>query len=169
MSRPILISMDVFAALWARRKPGEDSENAILERMLGLPKGPPLPPQMGLMRAQRQAAGRGDGEGGIVNARFGVHFPAGFEIFRTYKGKTHKAMVQDGSWVMNGMRFPSLYALSTEVVDANENPWVHWKYRDADGQERLISNLRGPAPVTAPLPPAEKPAAKRKTAKRKAR
>jgi hypothetical protein len=164
--RTIVISTEVFAALWARRKPGEDSENAILERMLGLPRGPALQPQLAMMRTPRPAPA-GDGQGGIVNARFGVHFPAGFEIFRTYKGKTHRATVQGGHWVMNGLRYPSLYALSVEVVDSNENPWVHWKYRDAEGREDLISALRRAGPVTAPLPPPERPAPKKKTARKK--
>jgi hypothetical protein len=36
-TRDIQVSTDVYAALWAARKPGEDSEDAILRRVLAVP------------------------------------------------------------------------------------------------------------------------------------
>jgi hypothetical protein len=141
--RTIVISTDVFAALWAKRHPNEDTENAILERLLGLPKGPPIdmqPPAFGERTRARNAGA--DGEGGIYNHWFDVHFPAGFEVFRTYKGREYRAVVRDARWVMNGRNFPSLFSLSMSIIDSRENPWMHWKYRNAKGRADFISALR---------------------------
>jgi hypothetical protein len=140
--RTIIVSTDVFAALWAKRRPGEDSENAVLERLLGLPKGPPIPIQAAALSGSVRVGGGADGNGGIYNRMFDVRFPAGFEIFRTYKGRDYSATVRDGRWVMGGESFPSLFALSTAIVDSRENPWMHWKYRDANGRVNMISALR---------------------------
>jgi hypothetical protein len=153
--RNIIVSMDVFAALWAARLLGEDSENAVLERLLGLPRGPTLPVfVLGRPGPANGAARHSDSQGGIYNRMFDVRFPPGFEIFRTYKGKSYSATVKDGRWVMNGVGYPSLFALSMTVADSQENPWVHWKYRDTSGRVNLISALRKLA--TASEPAAEK-------------
>jgi hypothetical protein len=162
--RNIIVSTDVFAALWASRQPGEDSENAILERLLALPKGPPMPQIIATPARSpgRPPASNADASGGIHNTTFNVNFPQGFEIFRTYKGHTYTAVVRAGRWVMNGISYPSLFALSMEVSESNENPWAHWKYRDAGGRVDFIRALRGDtAPteggVTSPKP-VKKPA-----------
>jgi hypothetical protein len=135
--RQILVSTDVFAALWTKRQAEENSENAILERMLDLPKGPPMPPALpgGPIRIA-------SGDGGIHNRMFDVHFPEGFEIFRIYKGRNYSATVQGGRWIMNGQSFPSLFALSMAIIDSRENPWMHWKFRSAKGHTDFISTLR---------------------------
>ena len=86
--RPIMISTDVLAALWTRRKPGEESENDILARLLGLPRQPPVPDAALIVRERGPRPPHADG--GIFNTNFRVKFPQGFEIFRTYKGKQHK-------------------------------------------------------------------------------
>ena len=141
--RTIVISTDVFAALWAKRQPNEDSENTILERLLGLPKGPPIDMQVLAFNDRFRARNAGaDGQGGIFNHMFDVHFPAGFEIFRNYKGREYRAVVRDGRWVMGGRNFPSLFALSMAIIDSRENPWMHWKYRNAKGRADFISALR---------------------------
>jgi hypothetical protein len=141
--RTIVISTDVFAALWAKRHANEDTENAILERLLGLPKGPPIETQALAFndRARGRNAGA-DGQGGIYNHMFDVHFPAGFEIFRNYKGRDYIAVVREGRWVMDGRNFPSLFSLSMAIIDSRENPWMHWKYRNAKGKIDFISALR---------------------------
>lgn len=153
--RQIAVSTDVFAALWARRQPGENGENAILERLLNLPKGPPI----------------GGGNGGIYNSMFDVHFPEGFEIFRTYKGRDYSAVVQGGRWFMNGESFPSLFALSMAIIDSRENPWMHWKFRDAKGGVDFISSLRRIPPELdeTPAQPEGEPAAHKKKAPMRAK
>src|SRR5947209_5121635 len=103
--RNIVVSIDVFAALWADRQAGEDSENAILERLLGLPKGPPLHVQMVPLPP---GARGGPSDGSIYNRMFDVRFPSGFEIFRTYKGKEYSAVVRDHRWIMGAQSYPSL-------------------------------------------------------------
>ncbi len=146
--RHIVISTDVFAALWAGRKAGEDSENAILERMLGLPKGPPLPVPNGPHRGNIVRPN----DGSIYNQMFDVHFPQGFEIFRTYKGQDYSAVVHEGRWIMGARAYPSLFALSMAIIDSRENPWLHWKYRDANGRVATISNLRNIPPELEEAP-----------------
>lgn len=142
-TRTIIVSTDVFAALWANRRLGEDSENAILERLLGLPKGPPLAIQASAFNEQPRGGGKErNGQDGIYNQLFDVWFPAGFEVFRTYKGRHYSAVVRGGQWIMDGQRFPSLFALSMAIIDSRENPWMHWKYRDATGRPDFISSLR---------------------------
>lgn len=144
--RHIVISTDVFAALWGRRKPGEDSENAILERLLGLPKGPPLVLPVALGPGPQRPPIVRPSDGSIYNQMFDVHFPRGFEIFRTYKGKDYTATVREGRWVMGTRSYPSLFALSMAIIDSRENPWLHWKYRDADGRVATIAKLRNIPP-----------------------
>lgn len=169
--RPIIVSHDVFAALWSKRRHGEDSENAVLERLLGLPKGPPMP-QPGMLTRPRFPRGGdginqsdGDNGGGIFNHLFQVRFAEGFEIFRVYKGKEYSARVCKGMWVMEGQNYRSLFALSMAVSDSNENPWRHWKYRDAKDRINYIGELRKAAPESTEAelrPPrsASKPAGK---------
>jgi hypothetical protein len=43
---------------------------------------------------------------------------------------------------MGAESFPSLFALSMAIIDSRENPWMHWKYRDANGRVSAISALR---------------------------
>jgi hypothetical protein len=136
--RTISISTEVFAALWSKHLPGEESENAILERLLSLPSPERTPPASG----NDEIEGGPDGHGGIYNVKFGVRFLPGFEIFRVYKGKRYVAVVRGGSWVMNGIPHPSLHKLSDAVVAGRENSWLNWKYRDEKGNEFLIDNLR---------------------------
>lgn|SRR5665213_2337520 len=119
--RTISISTELFAAIWRNRLEGEDTENDILLRLL--------------TRA-------GDGTGGIYNSRYDVRFAPGFEVFRTYKGKTYFAVVDNGRWLMSGKSYPSLFKLSEAACDSRENPWVGWNYRDAEGNEKPIDTLK---------------------------
>lgn len=129
--------METFAAIWAQRQSGEDTENAILERILGVQKAAPPKAASTALPAANQPAGRG-----ILNTQFGVTFRHGFEIFRVYNGKRFSAVVQDGRWLMDGNFYLSLRDLSEAVVEGYENSWENWKYRDVDGEEKLIDALR---------------------------
>ena len=129
--RTITISTDTFAALWAKRHPGEETEDAILQRVLGV-KRSPHPPQSPTA-----------GGGGIRDERNGVEFPEGFEIFRIYKGRECRARATNGRWLLNdGSSYPSLHKLSSAIVTGNENSWNNWKYTRQDGSEALIAALR---------------------------
>ncbi|AWL92633.1 hypothetical protein CIT37_10730 [Bradyrhizobium ottawaense] len=131
--RNIPITTDVFAAIWQARKEGEESEDAILRRILGLP-------------AQTAPEVTGGRRGGFYDERSGVHFPEGREIYRTYKGHKVEAVAHLDRWFVRatGQSFHSLHKLSQAINNGKqENAWLNWKYRDPDtGEEHLIDHLR---------------------------
>lgn len=137
MSRPVLVSTEVFAAIWANRRAGEETEEEILRRLLDLPPiGSPSKPATDLDSAA---------SGGVNDARNGVHFVEGFEIFRTYKRREYAAQARGGVWVRsdNGQRYPTLNQLNSSIAAGAENVWNgNWKYRAADGSVRSIADLR---------------------------
>ena len=138
MQRTINISTDVFAAIWANRRNGEETENAILQRLLGCgpadggdDSGSPQPVNGG---------GRG-----VYDARNDVQFPEGFRVFRIYKRKEYAAFARDGFWVRedDGRSFETLNQLNASIAVGAENVWNGtWKYRADDGSIRPISELR---------------------------
>ncbi len=134
MSKTITLSTAVFAAIWANRRDGEETEDAILRRLLGC-------------GADTQTNGiRSKRDGGVHDARNDVHFPEGFEIFRNYKRRQYKATARRGVWVREdtGERFPTLNQLNGSIASGNENVWNgNWKYCTADGSFRSIDSLRG--------------------------
>ena len=134
MSRTVTLSTAVFAAIWAERRDGEETEDAILRRLLGCGGG-----------AQANGA-HGEREGGVYDARNDVHFPEGFEIFRNYKRREYKATARRGAWVREdtGKPFPTLNRLNESIASGNENVWNgSWKYRTPEGSFRSIDSLRG--------------------------
>ena len=134
MSRTITLSTAVFAAIWAERREGEETEDAILRRLLGCGDG------------VQADGGHGEREGGVHDARNDVHFPEGFEIFRSYKRREYKAAARAGVWVREdtGERYPTLNRLNESIASGNENVWNgSWKYRTPEGSFRSIDSLRG--------------------------
>lgn len=135
MSRTITVSTEVFAAIWADRRPGEESEDAILRRRFGCAssvENPDPAPATTL-------------NGGVYDSRNNVKFPRGFTIFRTYKHKEYEAVAQDGVWVRKdtGGRYPTLNRLNASITTGAENVWNgNWKYRAEDGTIRSIDHLR---------------------------
>ncbi|MBV9881981.1 MAG: hypothetical protein JO276_03140 [Sphingomonadaceae bacterium] len=133
--RTIEISTETFAAIWGRRQPGEETEDAILKRILGIgTKVEPVMPE-----------GHGKESGGVVDQRNGVNFPEGFRIFRRYKGREYEAEARQGSWVRmdDQRRFPTINQLNASIAAGAENVWNgNWKFRDVDGQVRSIGVLR---------------------------
>lgn len=129
--RSIPVSTDVFAAIWASRREGEDDENAILSRILSV-------------STKKGRDGEGRAGGGIFLAQHDVTFPEGFVIYRTYKGRVYEAQVVGRQWRLSsdGQLYPSLHKLSWAVVEGRENAWQNWRYRDQDGTEWPISHLR---------------------------
>jgi len=131
MQRTIQISTDVFAAIWANRLPGEETENIILARLLDCAPG--------------NASDNSDNEGGFHDSRNNVHFPEGFEAIRNYKGKEYCARVQNGGWLREdtGKRYPTLNQLNETIAAGNENIWNgNWKYRNSSGALASINALR---------------------------
>ena len=135
MSRTFPVSTDVFAAIWAKRQEGEDSEDDILRRILGIAKSEKdARPRQALQRS-----------GGCRDRRNNVHFPQGFEIFRTYKRKDYRAIAQDGNWLRldTGDLYPTLNQLNTSIAAGTENVWNgNWKFKDESGMIQSIDKLR---------------------------
>jgi hypothetical protein len=127
--RSIQVSTEVFAAIWKAQQDGEATENAILARLLKVtPK-----------------ASKSVKEGvGFRDARYGVEFAGGFEIFRTYLGKEHRAKAVAGCWMLQetGDMYPSLNELSRAIGAKTENAWVNWFYVDENGDRAPVSVLR---------------------------
>ena len=140
----INISEDVLAAIRARCRDGKEPEDRILSRLLGLHGGAPVEDGPG---------NTGSNTGGFVDATYGIHFPEGFEISRTYKGRPYAARVTSGRWLLDadmntgGRTYDSLNQLSQAVIDGNENAWMFWFFQDPDGTRRRISEFRDPALV----------------------
>jgi hypothetical protein len=135
--RNIQVSTDVFQAIWAARRPREETEDSILRRLLRV--GPD----------ERSAAENMKGMEGFRDARFGVVFPEGFEAFRTYMGQEYRAQVRDGHWHVNGRRIDArtINELSAAIGTKTENGWVNWNYRTPSGEILKISALRDPTKV----------------------
>lgn len=136
MARMISVSTEVFAAIWAQRGTGEESEDSILSRILGAqpPSSKPEPDPTPSTDSS-----------GVYDMRNGVNFPGGFEIFRSYKGQNFSAKARDGVWVQEGTgkTFPTLNQLNASITTGAENVWNgNWKYRREDGTVGSINELR---------------------------
>jgi hypothetical protein len=128
-SRPIEVSTDVYAAIWAERRPGEDSEEQILARVLKVKQTPPPP--------------KNSYRVGWADPKHGVSLAEGEQIFRVYKGKEYRATATNGQLVMeNGVKCNSLNQLSRRVHSNVENAWNNWYFMGADGKRQLITTKR---------------------------
>ncbi|MBG0811868.1 hypothetical protein IY145_21190 [Methylosinus sp. H3A] len=135
MSRSVNISTEVFAAIWANRAAGEETEDAILRRLLGCE----------LSSKETQNLTESPSGGGVHDDRNGVNFPEGFEIFRFYKRREYVAQSHGGAWIRkdNGKRFPTLNQLNSSIAAGVENVWNgNWKFRATDGSVKSIAELR---------------------------
>lgn len=149
--RTIHISTDVFAALRAKRRPGEDTEDAILSRVLGAPSrgagaslepaGPENPPANGTVDSRRV---------GFAVPKYRVEVPEGFEIFRTFRGERYRATAIGGLWRLenNGTTHQALTRLSSEIRARVENVWANWLYKRDDGSSGPLSELRDQTRIT---------------------
>ena len=97
MTRTITISTSEFAAIWANRRDGEETEDAILGRLLGCDDG---------VQTNRDD----DNDGGVYDSRYDMHFPEGFELFQNYKRGESKAIARSGVWIREDTKcgFPPL-------------------------------------------------------------
>ncbi|WP_417823358.1 hypothetical protein [Thalassospira lucentensis] len=135
MDRSISVSTDVFAAIWAARKEGEENENDILRRLLSY---------YGKSTKVELKAGNSDSEG-VNDSRNNVFFPRGFIAFRGYKGRHYEAEALNGVWrrTDNGQEYGSLNQLNASIVKGSENIWNgNWKYVQEDGSVASIAELR---------------------------
>ena len=142
--RQIAVSVELFAKIWALRQAGEETENAILTRLIadGTPRK--------LENYSGSEAARG-----FRDLRHHVIFPEGFEIFSKLKGRDVRALANGGAWLCGDQVYGSLNALSRGVGGRTENAWVSWFFLDADGRRQPISALRDPAAVARRARPAK--------------
>lgn len=145
--RSISVSTGVFARIWAARRTGEETEDAILNRLL--PGEPGVKERSGPSPPARDDNRLAQSKEGFRDRRFGVLFPEGFEIFRTYLGTHFRARAANGHWVLthNGQECDSLNELSSTIGARTENAWVNWMYRTSSGGARPISELRDPSKI----------------------
>ncbi|MCW2225719.1 hypothetical protein M2232_009251 [Bradyrhizobium japonicum] len=129
--RTIEVETDVYAAIWADRKPGEDTEDEILAR------------KYGVQRLKVKPVALSD-RVGWADPRHGVELKEGQQIFRTYKGREYRATATDGYLVRtdNNVKYNSLNQLSRSIHDNVENAWNNWYVALKDGQRQLITGLR---------------------------
>lgn len=143
--RTISISTAVFAAIWAARKEGEESEDAILSRLL---VGPMTTnsnfEQSSIVPLQSKPLATIENTSGYFEPKYNVKFAEGEEIFRTYKGKEYRARATQGAWLLINDKklYPSLHKLSWSVVGGHENAWHNWKCKSHDGKAMFIHSLR---------------------------
>jgi hypothetical protein len=143
--RTIQVSTDTFAAIWADRRAGENSEDAILRRKFNI-EAAPIDAQQASSSDNRRPSSIGIG---YYDRRFGAQFAEGFEIFRQYKGTDYSAKATSGAWLLmnTGDLYPSLNSLS-KAIGAREDAWGGWRYRDKDGKVHLINTLRDENKIT---------------------
>src|SRR5947209_2304097 len=99
--RTINVSTDVYAAIWAARAPGEETEDAILQRILNV-------------RLAKTNGSSKHESVGFSDPRFDLTLADGFEIFRNYKHTDFRARATGGKWLLlnDGKLYPSLNQLS---------------------------------------------------------
>jgi len=142
--RTISISTTVFAKIWSLREDGEETEDAILQRVLGCATG----------KHAQQPDQTSDTalapNGGFYDRRFNVHFQEGFEIFRNYLGTDYRARATGGHWVLlnDGSPHRSLNELSRAIGAKRENAWVNWFFLGPNGERRAVSDLRDQSRIT---------------------
>lgn len=138
--RTINVSTEVFAKIWSQRKDNEETEDAILRRLLGCA---PTQDSTSPNGAQNSSTLRG-----FHDRQFDVCFEEGFELFRNRLGTDYKAKASGGRWILadTGCAYDSLNELSRAVGARNENAWVNWFF-NKHGQRRPVSELRDPAKI----------------------
>lgn len=146
----LTVSDEVFFRLRALDQSGAQSEDQILRRLLDC--APKQFAEAATGSHPNSPNREADAFEGFEDATYGIVFPEGFKIFRTYKGRPYTAHVVRGRWRLedSGAHTPaydSLNRLSQAVIDGNENAWMFWYFKTPDGTPKRIAELRDPALV----------------------
>ena len=132
--RNIQVSLDVFQAIWAARKPGQDDEDAILRGVFNLPTANSNITERDMMVTI-----------GFHDPRYGVKLEPGFTIFRDYKGKRFTAQAVQGFWISGHDQkgYGTLNELNKSIgIGGAENAWKAWHYTDSKGRRRPLSDRK---------------------------
>jgi len=135
--RMIQISTDVYAAIWADRQQGEETEDEMLARKYGVQRKAP----------ERDFAVSVDG---FSDAKYGFVTPPGFTIYRDFKKRRFTAVAAQGFWISSHDQkgYASLNELSVSIGAGKENAWGAWFYDDPEtGKRRPVSDLRDPSTI----------------------
>ena len=122
----IEIDFDVHKKIELERTGFDDSPNAALRRLLGLPEiaardAPPTPTQ-GAAQGWRET---GEGNHLIL--------PNGTLLQMTYNGRTYEGAIERGVWVVGGQEYGSPSGAAEGVARtkrggrAKLNGWIYWK------------------------------------------
>jgi hypothetical protein len=143
--RDIRVSTDVYAAIWSSRLEGEETEDAILLRILG---------RRGESQGKLRLEHGGDAPSTVVNdlqgsssgysePRFDVYFTEGEEIFRYYKGTRYRAIATKGMLLLLNDKtlHESLNQLNEAIVSGRENAWDAWEVMRG-GKTQKVDELR---------------------------
>ncbi len=147
--RQIEINTETYAAIWADRRPGEETEDAIIRRKFGVEAVTSAPTKS----TKGTDNGRFRDTVGFADWRHGVYLEEGFEIFRTYKGTEYRAKATDGRWLLlnTGRTYSSLNQLSRAVSGNVENAWTAWYFLNQSGLRQLINEKRKRLSETLPV------------------
>ena len=128
LSPRMVVSPDVFQAIWSARQAGQDTEDAILRGIFKLAPARDIHVTVG-----------------FHDPRYGVKLDPGFTISRDYKGKHYTATAVQGFWISSADQkgYPTLNELNKSIgVAGPENAWAAWHYHDDSGRRRPLSDLR---------------------------
>jgi len=125
----IEVDFDVFKELTYRRTSEEETVSDVIRKLLKLP----------LPKTTESTNGNKDRPwtaGGVV-------FPSGTDFKATYKGQSHKAVVENGALVLNGKRYYTPSSAAMAITITNINGWRFWYcLRPGEDTWILIHNLR---------------------------
>ena len=133
--RTIEIDLDIHKAIEAERGGFGETPNDILRRLLGLGAA-----QKPFDQASNVIPGPGLPEPGSWSGK-GAVLPAGTDLRMTYNGETYIAVIDDGSWLINGQRFASPSGAASGVArtrdgkSVNLDGWEYWYFRFPGGEE----------------------------------
>ena len=140
--RTVAIDLDIHKAIEAERTSFAETRNDILRRLLGLPA----------MADHRKADNDGiqhDVPGPGCWSGKGAILPAGTDLRMAYNGETYIAVIDDGSWLIDGERHSSPSGAASAVARTrsgnrvNLDGWEYWHYRIPGTDEwRSLKSLK---------------------------
>ncbi|WP_133254306.1 hypothetical protein [Phenylobacterium deserti] len=117
--RTIAIDFEVHKLIEMERTSFDETPNAALRRLLGLPRS-----------SARTEGDHAKGPGWTCD---GVHLPDGTQLRMSYSGRSHRGEIDGGTWLVEGQRFrsPSGAASGVARTRSGKHPrldgWIYWE------------------------------------------